>query len=237
MNMGIPSRLRAVSPGRRARCRSGSCPRAPSCWACVWARKLAPRNTVCLPYFSRACPRSRTGVTGAASGSPRQRGRAGHRTLPTTCSGSRRWRGRGCQPQRGRQTQARSHGEDRWGNWSGRRGPPPDPIVEVLGPEKDEHTLGGELVLPEFDAGVLQVFRQLGEDQCPVARGRGEGFDLLDGMVGLMLHSDQLEDIRAVELLPDLIKGLGEVLLTQVSDCCANCSAVCTPCLCSKAVV
>src|SRR3989442_9515169 len=54
MNIGIPSRLRGVSPGRRTCCRSGRSPRSPSCWAWVWARKLAPRNTVCLPYFSRS---------------------------------------------------------------------------------------------------------------------------------------------------------------------------------------
>ena len=45
----------------------------------------------------------------------------------------------------------------------------PARIMEVLGPQKDEHTLGGELVLPQLDAGVLHVFRQLGEHQGPVA--------------------------------------------------------------------
>src|SRR5687767_15118440 len=45
----------------------------------------------------------------------------------------------------------------------------PTRIMEVLGPQKDEYALGGELVLPQLDAGVLQVFRQLGEHQGAVA--------------------------------------------------------------------
>ena len=78
--------------------------------------------------------------------------------------------------------------------------------MEVLRPQEDQHTLGGESVLAQLEARVLNVFRQLSKEEVAMARCRRKGFDLLDGVVGLMLADDQLEDIGAVELLPDLIE-------------------------------
>ncbi len=61
--------------------------------------------------------------------------------------------------------------------------------------------------------GILDVLSQLGENHIPIARWRGEGFDLLDRVIRLMFTGDQRKDRGAVQLLPDLIKRLREILL------------------------
>jgi len=53
INSGIPKRWRFVSPLKRRWMRSGTSPRLPACCASLCARKLDPRNTVCLPNCSR----------------------------------------------------------------------------------------------------------------------------------------------------------------------------------------
>jgi len=68
-------------------------------------------------------------------------------------------------------------------------------VAKVLRPQKDQHALGGELVLAQFYAGVLNVLGQLRKDKTPVTRWRRECLDLLDGVVGFMFPRDQLEDI------------------------------------------
>src|SRR4051812_16097807 len=84
-------------------------------------------------------------------------------------------------------------------------------VMEVLRPQEDQYTLGSQLVLAQLDAGVFNVLGELSENKFPVARWRGEGLHLLYRVIGFMLTGDQLEDIGAVQLLPDLIKRLREV--------------------------
>ena len=52
-NIGIPKRLRVVSPFNRRPLRCGASPRSPTCCVNVCAVRLAPRNTVCFPYRRR----------------------------------------------------------------------------------------------------------------------------------------------------------------------------------------
>src|SRR5262249_61563076 len=70
-HMGTSKRFWAVSPESRSRWRSGTCLHSLSCLAWVWVRKLASKNTVCLPpvspktsTFSEKCdnPRKRKPV-------------------------------------------------------------------------------------------------------------------------------------------------------------------------------
>ena len=53
INIGIPKRLRVVSPFNRRPLRCGASPRSPTCCVNVCAVRLAPRNTVCFPYRRR----------------------------------------------------------------------------------------------------------------------------------------------------------------------------------------
>ena len=185
-NIGMPSRLRVVSPGRSRRWRSGRCPRSPSCCAWVWARKLAPRNTVCFPVFLAQRPHSHTGVTAVADGSRRQRDRADHNTPLRACRDHTCGAIEGSGTHRGRQTPATRHAEYRSENWSVGEVHLQARVAKVLRPQKDQHALGGELVLAQFYARVLNVLRQLRTDKIPVTRWRRECLDLLDGVVGFM---------------------------------------------------
>src|SRR5215475_3397742 len=81
-------------------------------------------------------------------------------------------------------------------------------ISKLLGPQENHHPLRGEFVLPRFYARVLYVLRKLGKHKCPITGCRRKGFDLLDGVVRLVLAQGQLKHRVPVEFLPNVKEWL-----------------------------
>jgi hypothetical protein len=83
-------------------------------------------------------------------------------------------------------------------------------VPKLLRPQEHHHPLRGQFVLPNLDAGILYVRRQLGKDKRPITRRWRKRLHFLNRVVGLMLSQSQLKDVLAIQLLPNLIKRLGE---------------------------
>ena len=79
-------------------------------------------------------------------------------------------------------------------------------VLVALGAEEDEDLLRLELVAAGLHAGVLDVFRELGEDEARVVRCGREGPHLLDGRVVRARDWVHRKDARAAELAPDLVE-------------------------------
>src|SRR5262249_41716640 len=84
-------------------------------------------------------------------------------------------------------------------------------VTEVRRAQKDHRTLGGQLIFASPDASVLDILRQLRPHEGFVLRGWREGLDLLNGVGGSLLVRGQRKDKGAIEFLPDLLEGFGEV--------------------------
>src|SRR5262249_30201476 len=75
-----------------------------------------------------------------------------------------------------------------------------------------ERALGHQFISPCLDAGVLDIFGELGEDELFVVGRRRKRFYLLDAVIGFFRRGVYRVDADASQLLPYLIKRLGKIL-------------------------
>ena len=97
--------------------------------------------------------------------------------------------------------------------------PAQTPYAENPASAKKAHAPGFELVSPGLDAGVLDVFRELRQEQSPVGGGRGKGFRLVDRLIGVVFAELQRDDGRSPQLVPDVLVRLGQLRPYQSSSC------------------
>ena len=84
-------------------------------------------------------------------------------------------------------------------------------IMKILGLEKEEYLLGHEVPPSRLDARILDVLRELGEDERRVGRGWRECLRLTDRLIRLAPREVELIRHYAIQLLPRLEKRFRDV--------------------------
>src|SRR5215510_9181579 len=84
-------------------------------------------------------------------------------------------------------------------------------MPKILRTQKKAHTSSFQFVPSGFDAGVLDVFRELTQEHIAVGGGWGKGFRLADRLIRVVLAELQREDGRSPQLVPDVLVRLGQL--------------------------
>src|SRR5215475_4648241 len=84
-------------------------------------------------------------------------------------------------------------------------------MPKILRAQKKAHAPCFQMVPSGLDAGVLDVFRELRQEQSPVGCRWGKGFRLADRLIRVVLAVLQRDDGRSPQFVPDVLVGLGQL--------------------------